>query len=90
MTINGLTGALYYVRVSARNSRGYGATIMDVEGKQVLSPPGAVTNPQWYSEPGQVVLDWDAPTLNGGQPITGYNIWLNVNGAGFLQRATMG
>ena len=51
----------------------------------MLSPPGAVTGLQWYSEPSQVVLKWDLPDSDGGQPITGYDIFLNVDGTGFVQ-----
>jgi hypothetical protein len=86
LTIPDLTGGVgYYVRVSARNSRGYGAPkTHDGTPPVPISPPGAVENLVLNSLVGQVDLDWE-PGLNGGHPdgIQSYGIAWNVNRSGY-------
>ena len=87
LALNGLTGGVgYHVRVSASNSRGYGAFVITDPNDPLpvpTSPPGPVEDLLLYSKVDEGVLDWDTPLLNGGEPIDGYHIAWNKNGTGY-------
>ncbi|GMH48111.1 hypothetical protein TL16_g00219, partial [Triparma laevis f. inornata] len=71
------TGTEYFVRVSARNTESYGT-------RQLTSPSSAKPMHNAPSAPLPVVLDssdsnqisvsWEAPTVNGGAAVTGYEL----------------
>ncbi|MDA9718555.1 fibronectin type III domain-containing protein [Planctomycetaceae bacterium] len=87
LTISGLTGGVgYHVRVSARNTRGFGATVTSPPDSpsEPTSPPGAVENLELTSVVNGVELNWDAPLLDGGKLITDYVIEFDVDGTGFV------
>ena len=81
-------GTTYYYRVEAVNSLGTGdyataaATTHDV--------PEAPTNLRSLSvAPYQVDLSWEAPSSDGGSPITSYTIQYSINRVAFLSPRTI-
>jgi hypothetical protein len=76
-TLTGLTtGTNYYVRVSAMNSNGYGAT--QATTPSYLNPhqaPSAPNNVRLsVTSHSMLTVSWDPPTDNGGDSVTSYRI----------------
>ncbi|KAH9100136.1 hypothetical protein LEN26_016139, partial [Aphanomyces euteiches] len=79
-TLSGLsTGTPYFVRVNFHNALGHGS-------RNNTTPPSAVPQATQAGKPEPVVLvsssatsmqvAWSPPTVNGGSPVTGYELWL--------------
>jgi len=84
-TVSGLDkGALYYVRVIAHSTKGGWNTSTashDIDTVTLSDVPGAPGKPSLSSpSAGALVIDWDAPSSNGGQAISGYNIRYRIDG----------
>ncbi|NCX18625.1 MAG: fibronectin type III domain-containing protein, partial [Acidimicrobiia bacterium] len=74
-TVTGLTDSVAHIfRVRAYNLIGYGPNSDSTEPMTPLTPavPGAPLNLVGVALPAVVELDWDAPTSDGGAPITDY------------------
>jgi len=80
---------LYYVRVAAFNSRGYGPWSEVVSGtpRQAPAPPLGVV---LATESGNSLkLSWTAPTDTGGAKINNYKVqWYTANGTPEVQLIT--
>jgi predicted RNA-binding protein with TRAM domain len=98
-TVTGLTnGTKYFFRVTAVNALGEGPASAQVAVVPAIAapPPPPVTPP---SAPGalmvgvasaQVSLSWAPPSLTGGSPVTGYNVYMStVPGAGGTRVASV-
>ncbi|CAJ2376287.1 MAG: exported hypothetical protein [Arenicellales bacterium IbO2] len=69
----------YTVQVAAGNSAGFGSWSDSVTGK-IASVPGMVSKPsvEQTANAGELRVTWEAPSDNGGAPITGYRYrWSN-------------
>ena len=81
-TITGLTdGVPHKFRVSARNAIATGppSDVSDASTPLTPTAPGSPVNVVATANTGQVGLDWDAPTFDGGAPITDYLIEYSSN-----------
>jgi subtilisin family serine protease len=81
-TITGLTdGVPHKFRISARNAIGTGPASDVSDAYTPLTPtaPGKPLNAVATANTGQVGLDWDTPTSDGGAPITDYLIEYSSN-----------
>ena len=80
-TLTGLTnGASYSFRVSAINGIGTGTASTTSTAVTAIALPGALASaPSATASPGQVVLNWSAPSSNGGAAITDYLIEYSTN-----------
>jgi subtilisin family serine protease len=81
-TITGLTdGVPHKFRISARNAIGTGPPSEVSDAYTPLTPttPGRPLNAVATANTGQVGLDWDTPTSDGGAPITDYLIEYSSN-----------
>ena len=64
-----------FYRVRALNAEGHGDPSNVAEGKTNAGRPGQPRNLSARAAgPNSITLDWDAPTSNGGERITGYTI----------------
>ena len=81
-TPTGLTnGTKYYFEVAAVNGVGQGPVSNETSATPA-TPPGAPTGLTATRGNTQVALAWNAPTANGGEPVTSYNIYQGtVSGA---------
>ncbi len=67
-------GQIYYYRVSAKNVVGEGAMSTEVSDTPLTIP----NSPQsLVAVPGDTIVDlnWNAPAIDGGTPVTNYNIY---------------
>ena len=72
VSIGGLTnGRQYQFQVRAKNSAGYGTESLTIY-KTPATTPGAPQNLNAPTGDGEVSLEWDAPSSNGGFKITEY------------------
>jgi subtilisin family serine protease len=81
-TITGLTdGVPHKFRISARNAIGTGppSDVSDAYTPLTPTAPGRPLNAVATANTGQVGLDWDTPTSDGGAPITDYLIEYSSN-----------
>jgi subtilisin family serine protease len=81
-TITGLTdGVSHKFRISARNAIGTGppSDVSDAYTPLTPTAPGRPLNAVATANTGQVGLDWDTPTSDGGAPITDYLIEYSSN-----------
>ncbi|KRO55639.1 MAG: hypothetical protein ABR77_06035, partial [Acidimicrobiia bacterium BACL6 MAG-120322-bin79] len=81
-TITGLTdGVPHKFRISARNAIGTGppSDISDAYTPLTPTAPGRPINAVATANTGEVGLDWDTPTTDGGAPITDYLIEYSSN-----------
>lgn len=83
--INGLSmGIVYYVRVAARNSQGFGGYQTSVPAseypRQLASAPTNVVVVATSGKPGdgKLTVAWSAPTCNGGDEVTAYAVKWDV------------
>ena len=85
-TITGLdNGITYYVAVQARNdidpADGDGALSEAVTAvPQAQGAPGAPSNVELIVRDQEIEVDWDAPTSDGGSPVTGHQFRYRVHG----------
>ncbi|KDO30965.1 hypothetical protein SPRG_04153 [Saprolegnia parasitica CBS 223.65] len=81
MLLSGLTtGTPYYTRVSFRNSvsQGYRAYPTPPQVTPQSTQPGAPEPVQLVSSTATTMtVQWALPTMNGGSPVTGYELWLS-------------
>jgi hypothetical protein len=87
--IDGLTpGVEYYVRVSAKNQKGYGSTAVTAPTKlappqQVPGPPASVATSVKYGVSDSLLVNWSAPESDGGSPPLMYRVeWDQSEGFG--------
>jgi hypothetical protein len=80
LTLSGLfAGTTYIVRVSAKNSAGFGTTAQ-VRFKTRAGAPSAPTNLRSSSVTGtKAVITWDLPASNGGKAIKNYRVEISRN-----------
>ena len=81
-TITGLTdGVPHKFRISARNAIATGppSDVSDAYTPLTPTAPGRPLNAVATANTGQVGLDWDAPTTDGGAPITDYLLEYSSN-----------
>ena len=81
-TITGLTdGVPHKFRISARNAVATGppSDVSDAYTPLTPTAPGRPLNAVATANTGQVGLDWDTPTTDGGAPITDYLIEYSSN-----------
>ncbi len=84
--VTGLTKSTEYTfEVRAVNRRSHGPTSTAVATP--LGPPLAVKNLSATLGVRQIVLFWDAPALDGGSPITGYQYQYRPGGTGWTNVA---
>src|SRR5439155_994196 len=78
-TNTGLTGGTtYFYKVAAVNS--LGTSLLSNEASAMPpTVPSAPQNLQATAGPLTVALTWDAPSTNGGSPITGYKIYRSTS-----------
>jgi PKD repeat protein len=75
----GLTnGVTYYYQVSATNSIGEGSKSSEVQATPG-APPTAPRSLSATPAAGQVTLTWQAPSSDGGLPISGYEIYRSTS-----------
>lgn len=68
-------GQSFFYTICAINGVGLGANASEVVAIPMMRVSGAPRSLQASVENGQVVLSWEAPTDNGGLPLTGYKIY---------------
>ena len=74
-TVEGLTtGVEYFVRVSAKNSRGYGPVSSLVRGIPKIHPGKPQTVSLGVHSKTSLLTSWSPPDTNGGDPITAYKV----------------
>ena len=78
-----VAGVTYSVRVLANSAVGQSAPSLDTTGTP-LSAAGAPTMLTATAGDHQVVLNWVAPSADGGSPVTGYRIYA-MNGSNATQ-----
>src|SRR5207244_2938722 len=88
-------GVTYYYQVSAVNNAGEGPKSNEASATPnapppPASPPSAPTNLVATVGNAQVGLTWQAPTSNGGSPITNYKIYRGTTSGGETLVATIG
>jgi fibronectin type 3 domain-containing protein len=98
-TATGLAnGTKYYFRVIAVNALGEGPASAQVAVSPgvvappppAVSPPGAPTALMAGAASAQVSLSWSAPSVTGGSPVTGYNVYMStVPGSGGAKIASV-
>lgn len=85
-------GQTYYYEVSAVNSVGEGTKSSEVSATPTAATtvPTAPQNLQATAGDGQAVLDWSAPTSDGGASITGYKIYRGASSGSQTLLTTIG
>jgi len=83
-TVPSVPGENYYYKIQAKNNLGYGvnSTSNNVTVANVPSVPLSLTVLPGADHT-SMKLDWVTPTSDGGSPITGYQIQININDAGW-------
>lgn len=81
-------GRSYSVRIAAINARGRGADSAPVIGTPLPDPPSAPSIRSIAPGDSSATVTYNAPSNNGGSPITGYEY--SVNGGGSWSSAAMG
>jgi titin len=79
-----VVGTPYYYKIRAGNQfgqSGNSAEVFAMATSQAANTPAAPTGVHSVVSPGQVVLNWTAPSDTGGSPITGYKVFRTVNGS---------
>ncbi|NYT12285.1 MAG: choice-of-anchor D domain-containing protein [Methanomassiliicoccales archaeon] len=82
-------GQIYYYKVSAVNSVGEGPLSNEASAIPATVPT-APQNPQVSPGDGYVNLTWDAPSDDGGSPVTGYKVYRGTSPGGEVHLATIG
>src|SRR5437879_12864433 len=85
---NGIT---YYYKVSAVNAVGEGAMSTEASATPTapVTAPGAPRNLQATPGDGQVTLNWQAPSNDGGSPILLYTIYRGMSSGGEASLITL-
>src|SRR2546421_9246259 len=88
-------GVTYYYQVSAVNRPGEGPRSNEASATPSApppppTPPSAPTNLVATAGNAQVGLTWQAPSSNGGSPITNYRIYRGTASGGETLKATIG
>jgi len=81
-------GQVYYFQVSAVNGIGEGP-----RSDEINATPGLPTAPIWLTATarnGQIILNWSAPSRDGGYAITHYKIYQGTTSGGETLLATIG
>jgi predicted phage tail protein len=82
-------GQIYYYKVSAVNSAGEGPQSVEVLAKPI-TVPSAPTISTTTAGDAQVVLNWTAPTSNGGSSIVAYKVYRGTVSGDETLLATLG
>jgi fibronectin type 3 domain-containing protein len=82
-------GQIYYYKVSAVNSVGEGPLSNEASATPATVPT-APQNPQVSPGDGYVNLTWDAPSDDGGSPVTGYVVYRGTSLGGEVLLVTVG
>lgn len=76
---------LYYYRVAAINSAGFGEYASATETTFATTPTAPQNLTAVTQSSTEILLDWDTPADDGGSPITGYKIYVESPvGGGFI------
>jgi titin len=87
-TATGLTnGTTYFFKVAAMNAIGTGSSSAASSGVTPVGVPGAPTALSGKSGISQVALTWTAPTSNGGNVVTGYQVQVGTSASGPFSNA---
>ncbi len=87
----GLTnGVPYYYQVSAVNAVGDSPLSIEVSATPAPTPPSAPRNLAGTPGDGRVVLDWIAPSSNGGSAIMNYSLYRGATAGAETLLATLG
>jgi len=83
-TVPSVPATTYYYKLATENIIGFSAnsTSANVTTASVPSPPLSLTVLPLISQAG-FALDWVTPTSDGGTPINGYQIQINIDDAGW-------
>jgi hypothetical protein len=83
-TVPSTPGTQYWYKTQARNTSGYGAnsTVNDITTSNAPSAPQNLTVDPLPSHT-SFYLDWDVPASDGGNPIIGYQVQININDGGW-------
>lgn len=77
-------GTTYYYKVSAVNSTGEGAQSSESSVALSATPPGIPVNLSGEPAANRAILNWEAPTLNGGSALSEYRIYRSATSGGSL------
>ncbi len=85
-------GQIYYYRVRAVNALGAGPNSSEVSAtpSQTATVPSAPQSLTAIASNAQVVLSWNAPSDNGGSPITNYRVYRGTTPGGETLLITLG
>jgi fibronectin type 3 domain-containing protein len=88
----GLTnGVEYYYRVLARNTKEKNSSLSNENSTIPYTVPNAPTSIITRYGNGEINISWVAPVDNGGNAITGYNVYRSVNDeSNFIKIASLG
>ncbi|HYM40391.1 MAG TPA: kelch repeat-containing protein [Thermoplasmata archaeon] len=88
----GTVGTLYYYEVAAVTTAGEGSRSNEASAAPLplATPPSAPQNPSATPGDAQVVLTWQAPSSNGGAPITNYTVYRGTTSGGELLLKLLG
>ncbi|KAL3774885.1 hypothetical protein ACHAW5_007303 [Stephanodiscus triporus] len=79
-------GTAYYVQIRLRNSQGYGYRQLStpLHSTPQHNPPGPPPPVVLMASTStSITVGWDKPTVNGGQVVSGYELWMdNWSGGG--------
>jgi fibronectin type 3 domain-containing protein len=83
-------GTRYYYQVTATNVAGESARSNERWGTPSTVAPEAPTNPVANGGYRSVVLTWNAPSSDGGSPVTGYKVFRGISSGSLTNIANLG